>query len=191
MIGVCLTLTSIHKFSFRLECEDSRIGVPDRLIVGRQEEESAVHIVLKALSFLLFYRERIQIGGHLYTDNIPFVPDLLQLSYEGHPTFWAECGESEPARLKKIVAKAPDAEIWWVREKEGEMDRMCAQLKKAGVRPGRIKMLGIPDELVQNLCQSLQAKNEIFWMPASFEPPGLQFDFNSEWIESPFELGEY
>ena len=189
---MCLfELTSLHKYSFRIECQDSRLGVPDRLIVGRQEEESGEHVVLKALSFLLFFRERLQIGGHLYTENIPFVPDLLQLSYEGHPTFWAECGESEASRIKKIVAKAPEAEIWWVREKEGELDRMMGLLKKAGVRSGRVKLLGMPEALVQNLCQSLQAKNEIYWMPAEFDPPGLQFDFNQEWIESSFEVGAY
>tara|TARA_A100001037_G_C15132057_1_gene629183 strand:- start:1579 stop:2145 length:567 start_codon:yes stop_codon:yes gene_type:complete len=188
---MAFNLKGPHKFSFRIECQDSRLGIPGRLIVGRQDEESEVHVVLKVLSYLIFYRHRLQIGGHLFHDNIPFLPDLLQLDYEGHPGFWAECGPSEMPRLKKIVAKAPNAEIWWVRERMGEMDAMKAALKKAGVRPERIRLLGLPGELVASLCHSLQARNEIFWMPATMEPPELQFDFNQEWIQSGFELGRY
>ena len=71
------------------------------------------------------------------------------------------------------------------------MDAMKAALKKAGVRPERIRLLGLPGELVASLCHSLQARNEIFWMPATMEPPELQFDFNQEWIQSGFELGRY
>ncbi len=166
------------------------MALPERLIVGRHDDESVVHVVLKALSFFIFYRERLQMGGHLHNENIPFIPDLLQLDYEGHPTFWAECGPSDPARIKKIVAKAPDAEVWWVRETTAEMEHMPQRLKKAGVRPGRVKFLGFPEELIETLCQCLQAKNDVFWMPADFDPPALQFDFNSEWVESPFEIGE-
>lgn len=184
-------LSAIHKFSFRIECEDSRLGLPERLIVGRHEDETPLHVLLKALSFLIFYRERLQMGGHLFDENIPFVPDLLQLSYEGHPTFWVECGESDPSRLKKIVAKAPDAAIWWVRETPDEMERMGKLLKKAGVRPGHVNLLGFPIDLIETLSAGLTARNDIFWMPAQFEPPQLQFDFNSEWIDSPFVLGRY
>lgn len=182
---------SIHKFSFRIECEDTRLGLPEKLVIGRDQDEAIVHVVLKALGFLIFFRERLQIGGHLFNDNIPFVPDLLQLDYEGHPLFWAECGESDPQRLKKIVAKAPRGEVWWLRERQGDFERMSGALKKAGVRPGRVRMLAFPDELVDGLCQNLAARNEVYWMPASFEPPALQFDFNSEWIESDFALGDY
>lgn len=191
MISGLSEFSSQHKFSFRIECQDSRLDVPDRLIVGRQDEESEMHIVLKALGFLFFYRGRLQIGGHLYNDNIPFIPDILQLNYEGHPTFWAECGVSDPRRLKKIVAKAPQAEVWWIRETDTEMEVMPNQLKKAGVRPGRVKLLGFPAALVKDLCRLLRAKNEIFWMPPDFFPPAIQFDFNNEWIESSFALRTY
>ena len=191
LLGGLSEYSSHHKFSFKIECQDSRLGVPERLIVGRHDDEAVVHVVLKALSYLVFYRERIQMGGHLHNENIPFIPDVLQLDYDGRPTFWAECGPSDPARLKKIVAKAPDAEIWWVRETVEEMQQMPARLKKAGVRAGRIRLLGFPAEMIEGLCQSLLAKNEIYWMPAVFDPPALQFDFNNEWIETPFELGDY
>ncbi len=189
--GALEELVAHHKYSFRIECQDSRLGIPDRLVVGRHDDETPRQVLLKTFCFLMFYRERLQFGGHLVNENIPFIPDLLQLDYDGRPNFWAECGPCDPGRLKKILAKAPDAEIWWVRESHVDDPDWQPVLKKGGIRPGRLRVLELPQALLDDLERLLLPRNEIYWMPADWEPPGLAFDFNSEWIESEFGVATY
>ncbi len=177
-----------HKFGFRIECSEPRLGIPDRLVVGRKAEESQRDVVLKLLGYLYFHRERLQLGGHLQAENIPFVPDLLQLDYEGRPRFWGECGESDPRRIRKILQKASRAEVWWIRCAGGEPEE---DLRRAGVRPGRLRFLDLPGEPLDELSRGLRARNEVFWMPPEHSPPLIQLDFNGLWIESGFRLGGY
>jgi len=50
------------KFVFTLKTDDKRRQLPYKILLGQQENETANHILLKVLGYLLFFRERIEIA---------------------------------------------------------------------------------------------------------------------------------
>ena len=121
-ISSVLNFPVSSKYSFKLKSEDQRRDLPEKIIIGRQTLDTAEHVVLKMLSYVLFYRERIRIDTNLHTDSIPYVPDLVQLDYELRPKLWVECGECAVSRLDKLAVKVPEAEIWVVLRSESLAD---------------------------------------------------------------------
>ena len=103
------------KYSFHLESRDRRRDLPRKIIIGRQDPETRLHVALKLLAYLIFFRPRLQIATNLHMDSIPFVPDLVQLDYELRPKLWVECGECSVGKLNKLAVKVPEAEIWVMR----------------------------------------------------------------------------
>src|SRR4051812_31121136 len=100
------------KFSFTIHNLDPRKLLPGKIIIGQQATETSNHVLLKFLAFLLFYRERLQVEVNLENDNIPYLPDLVQLDYEMRVKLWIECGECGVNKLDRLAVKVPEAEIW-------------------------------------------------------------------------------
>ena len=176
------------KFSFHLESREKRRALPPKIIIGRQETETRAHVALKLLAFLIFFRERLQIEANLHQDDIPFVPDLVQLDYELHPKLWVECGECGVQKLHKLAVKVPDAEIWLVKRSLAEAEQLLPAMAKAGLRPNRYQVLALDREMFEELCGLMRSRNELTWVRGDFDPPGVQFDFNGLWFDAPFTV---
>ena len=174
------------RYSFQLQSGDSRLSLPRKLVLHHRLDESSDMVLLKILGFLLLNRDRLQVEPRLHDRDIHLVPHLLQLDFELHPALWAECGECEIKRLNKIAVKAPDAEIWILRESGEAAEQLVQQLKKHKLRKGRYDIVGFDSEMFSELRSHLQPRNEIFWLSPEFDPPKVQFDFNGIWFESPF-----
>ena len=95
----------MSKFSFDLKSEERRRDLPPKIIVGQKENESARHVLLKFLAYVMFFRERVQIEARLHNDDIPFEPDIVALDYSLHPILWVECGDCGVAKLDKLAVK--------------------------------------------------------------------------------------
>ena len=123
------------KYSFTIENQDhKRPSLPRKVIIGRKDPETLDHVLLKLMAFLLFHRERVQLEAPLDSDNIPFIPDLVQLDYELRPTLWVECGECGVPKLNKLAVKVPEAEIWVIKRspKEAVSPRVSARMPSHG-----------------------------------------------------------
>jgi len=179
------------KFAFRLLSEDSRRPLPSKIIIGEHETETAVHVVLKALAYLFFYRDRIQVETDLHLDSVPFVPDLAQLDYTMRPALWVECGECSVAKLNKLATKLPEAEIWVVRPSRADGDQLLLAMKRAELRQGRYHVLALETEGFNEILGLLQPRNEVRWYRLQMDPPVMQFDFNGLWFELPFDILEW
>ena len=176
------------KFSFHLESQDKHRPLPSKIIIGRQEAETLAHVVLKLLAFLIFFRERLQIEANLHEDDIPFVPDLVQLDYELRPRLWVECGECGVQKLHKLAVKVPDAEIWIVKRSVAEAQHLLQAMAKVELRQNRYQVLALDHEMFEELCGLMHSRNELAWMHGEFDPPGVQFDFNGLWFDAPFTV---
>lgn len=174
------------RYSFQLQSGDSRLSLPGKLVLHHRLDETSDMILLKVLGFLLLHRERLQVEPRLHDRDIHLVPHLLQLDFELHPALWAECGECEIKRLNKIAVKAPDAEIWILRESPEAAEAVLKQMQKHKLRKGRYEIIGFEFEMLEELRAHLQPRNEIFWVAPEFDPPKLQFDFNGLWFEGAF-----
>jgi len=176
------------KFSFNLQSQDRRRDLPGKIIIGMQVNESIAHVLLKLLAYILFFRERLQLEANLHMDSIPFVPDLVQLDYELRPRLWVECGECGVNKLHKISVKLPDAEIWVVTPSASSAEQMRDAMVRAELRENRFQILGLDQEMFEEMSRMVQSRNEITWVRGEFDPPNLQFDFNGLWFDAPFTL---
>ena len=176
------------RYTFTLESHERRRPLPRKILIAQNENETAAHVGLKLLAFLLFARERLQIEPRLHNENIPFIPDLVQLDYELRPVLWIECGECSLAKLDKLSVKAPEAEIWVVRRSAGEAEQLRRSMEKQALRRGRYGIVGLDAAFFEEICARLQERNEVTWMACDFDPPAMQFDFNGLWFDTPFTV---
>ena len=176
------------KYSFQLESTDRRRPLPHKIIIGQQDSEPTPYVLLKLLAYLLFFRERIQIEVNLYEDDIPFVPDLLQLDYELRPVLWVECGDCAVAKLDRLAVKVPEAQIWVVNRSLPEAEGLQAAMRKGGLRRDRYHLVGLDALMFDEVLGLLQNRNRVFWVRGEFDPPNLQFDFNGLWFDAPFHV---
>ena len=175
------------KYSFRFESRENRRQLPSKLIIARNEPETAAHVVLKVLAFLLFHRDRLQMETNLHIEHISFVPDLIQLDYTLRPALWVECGDCSVTKLDKLAVKVPEAEIWIVKKSLVEAQQLLKAMERGGLRKNRYGLIAFDSDLFNEITGLLENRNEILWYVGSFEPGLMQFDFNSLWFELTFE----
>ena len=174
------------KFTFVMHSEDRHRALPHKVIIGRNETETVAHVTLKFLSYAIFYRERLLIETNLHNEQIPFVPDLVQLDYELRPGLWIECGECTLSKLRKLAAKAPGAEIWVVKRNEQDARHLLQAMEKEDLRQGRYQILGLDAGMFREVAALTDVKNEVTWYRGEFEPPRLQFEYNGIWFDTGF-----
>jgi hypothetical protein len=179
------------KYTFGLTSQDSTRDFPSKIIIGQQQTETVVHVALKLLGYLLFFRERLQIEPRLPNDAIPYVPDLVQLDYELRVQLWVECGECSVSKLHKLAVKTPEADIWIVKKSFASADDLLRSMQREEFRTGRYHIIGLDQKLFNEVCDLIQSKNELFWLKATFDPPEKQFDLNGLWFEMPFKVLHY
>ena len=176
------------KYSFNLQSRDRRRDLPTKIVIGQNTTETAAHVLLKLLAYVLFYRERLQIETDLHMDSIPFVPDVVQLDYGLRPVMWIECGECSVGKLHKLAVKAPEAEIWVVKRSAAEARALVQAMAKMELRRDRYNLVGLDAGMFDEMCDLLQSRNQLLWVQGEFDPPNLQFDFNGLWFDAPFEV---
>jgi uncharacterized protein YaeQ len=181
----------LAKYSFKLASADDRRPLPGRLILGQNLTETLAQVVLKLFAFLLFHRERLQIEPALHDDNIPFVPDLVQLDYTLRPALWIECGECSVEKLDRLAVKVPEAEVWVLKRSVAAAEQLHQSMARQGLRRGRYKLLGMDAAMFDEVEGLVQSRNEIFWVAGRFDPPVLQFDLNGLWFDAPFTVLEF
>jgi uncharacterized protein YaeQ len=179
------------KYSFTLASEDRKRDLPRKLIIGQQDTETIVHVALKLMGFLLFYRERLLVEPTHIDDQIPFVPDLAQLDYQLRPVLWVECGECGVAKLNKLAVKVPEAEIWILKKSPEAAEDLFRQMAKGELRRDRYNLVGLDPEMFEEICSLSKSRNQVFWLSGDFDPPNLQFEFNGLWFDAPFTITRF
>lgn len=171
------------KYSFTLHSENRRRPLPRKIIIGCQDTETTRHVLLKLFGFLLFHRERLLMEPRLQDDNIPFRPDLVQLDYQLRPRLWVECGDCSVQKLDRLAVKVPEAEIWVLKQSSAEVEELMLAMRKHNLREQRYHLLAFDSEMFDEIQSRLSARNEVFWVLGTLDPPSMQFDFNGLWFQ--------
>ena len=180
------------KYSFTLASEDKRrADLPRKILIAQHQTETVAHVTLKLLAFLMFWRPRLQLESNLHDDDIPFIPDLVQLDYSLRPALWVECGECSVAKLHKLAVKCHDAEIWVVKRSPAELESLRLAMKKAGLREDRYSLLALDPEMFNEVCGLVQQRNEVTLFACDFNSPKFQFDFNGLWFDAEFGVARF
>ncbi len=177
-----------NKYVFDLKSDEHHRPLPRRMTMGQGDNETVLHSVLKLLGFILFFRERLEVGGKLHNDNIPFDPDIVQLDYTLRPVLWIECGDCGVNKLNKLAVKVPDAEIWILKSSPLEAQTLITAMRKEELRKDRYNLIGFDPDIIQELCDLVRPRNELFWLKGSFEPAHMEFDFNGLWFDTSFTV---
>lgn len=176
------------KFTFRCTSDDRRRPLPHKVLFGLGVNESASHVVLKLLAWLLFFRERLTLETAVPDDNIPFVPDLCQLGYDLRPSLWVECGDCSVAKLHKLAVKCPEAALWIVKRSRADADQLMRSMAREALRRNRYGLVALDPSVVEELIGLLRERNTVHWYRGDFDPPAFQLDFNGLWFDSAFEV---
>lgn len=176
------------KFNFSLRSEDPSRKLPTKVIIGRQETETVVHVTLKLIGFILFYRDRLQIETRLPNSMISFVPDLVQLDYELRPKLWVECGECSVTKLDKLAVKAPEADLWVIKKSVAAAEELLHGMAKEGLRRNRYGIIALDGEIFAEMCGLVTGRNELLWVSGGMETGEAHFDFNALWFEMPMTV---
>jgi uncharacterized protein YaeQ len=180
------TLVMSGRFGFSLSSPSRTI--PERITIGQGDTETIAHVALKFLAYLLFRRERLQIEPNLHDANIPFRPDVVQLDYQLRPVLWVECGECSVQKLDKLAVKAPEAKLWVLKRSPESAHDLLERMRKAELRQHRYNILAFDQEPFEDLCTSIKARNDVFVVSSSIDPPACCFDFNGLWFDLSFNL---
>ena len=176
----------IHKHSFRLVSHDPRRKLPEKITIGRGQEGLPEEIILTLLGYLVLFNQRLEIGGRLISEEMPYVPALVELDDSLRPLRWCEAGEIGFKHLKKIAIKAPDAEIWIFQASAAQAEETLQRIRKEGLRRDRYRLIGFESGMVEELEGLLVARNDLTWIQGDMEALTLQFDFNGLWFEGGF-----
>lgn len=175
------------KFTFQCSSDDGRRPLPHKILFGLGLNETARHIVLKFMAWVLFHRERLMVETSVQNDSIPFVPDLCQLGYDMRPALWVECGDCSVAKLHKLGAKCPEAEIWVVKASLAEVQSLMRSMAREELRTDRYDLLALDPETVGELIGLIRERNEFHLHRADPEDKRLQFEFNGLWFDTTYE----
>jgi len=179
------------KFNFDLRSDDWRRKLPEKLIIGRTELETAEHIVLKLLAYVILFRERLEISPNLHDEDIPFIPGVVQLDYEKRPALWVECSDCTVQKLDKLAVKAHEAEIWVMLRSPDALAQLVRQMTHAKVRKNRYHLVAFEDEMFTEMVRLLHTRNDFYLVQAELAPPTLQFDFNETWFDVPYFIEKF
>jgi hypothetical protein len=141
----------VPKDSFAFESQERRPPLPTRVILGQNENEGIKHIMLKFFAYVLFCRERIQIGPTLGIDAIPFAADIAQLDYEMR----VECGVG---KLHELAVKVPQADIWVLKRSLTEARNLYPAMEKEGLRRDRYGLIGLDAAMFDEMCELIATR---------------------------------
>ena len=142
------------KYTFTIHAE----RIPPKLVLAQAEGESEAHIILKLLSYLMFYRQGIKIEHRVEQH---FKPDLVVEGDNFQPVLWVDCGNTAIRKLDKVATKNHNCEIYILKENYRQLDAYFKNAKKRVKRIERVQFICFDDGFVDALVNGLQRTNEV------------------------------
>lgn len=179
------------KITVRLTSEIANHPLPSKVLLNQDLMEPLDHVLLKLLAYVVFQRERLQLEPRLHDDNIPFIPDLIQLDYEMKPALWIECGETLATKLDKLAVKAPWAELWVVSRSSEKQNEIMEEMRRHNLRHDRYRLLVFETAVFDEMLSVLVSRNELALYRLDFAGQFLHMDFNGLWFEMTFGIDSF
>lgn len=124
------------------------IRVGDRKVVLRKHAgESERHVLLKAIVFALYADQYPNLTIE-YSAGLKYKPDLVAFDEAGRISFWAECGETSPTKIRWLIRTMREGHLVFARQ-AGARDtfpEIVARAVSEFPRHGLIQVLQFGDE---------------------------------------------
>lgn len=162
----------IEKFTFDLQLPPAaylRQSNPDehislkqpvrkKIILVKNDLELRAHVVLKLLSYMLFYDPRLQIEMNI---GMHYKPDLVIPGDHGVPELWIDCGQIALKKVDSLSIKLKATRICLVKETKREMESFRKVIEKKVDYPEKLEYLAFENGFVTGLADALARTNEV------------------------------
>ncbi len=135
-------------------------GVEERVFLRKKRGESMHHVVMKLLSYLLYYRSglaiEVGVGGH-------YKPDVVAMNARGEPVLWIDCGTTGVDKLGRLVERYPEATVVIVKQREGALRRYRqSAISTLGEEAlTSVVWVAVGRDLVEWLCRRLSGRHSL------------------------------
>jgi uncharacterized protein YaeQ len=171
------------KLTFALASDEKTRKLPSKIVVSQGQNETLDHVLLKALAFVMFYRDRLRLEVDVELPGVPFVPDLVALGLDGRPELWIECGEVSLHKLEKLTLKLNDTDLWLVKRTAGEVAKTLELARRNLKRLQRLRLMTFDPGFLPEMLSLATGSNSIHLV--KLVPWELmQLNFNGLWFET-------
>jgi uncharacterized protein YaeQ len=119
---------------------DRGLELVGKLIVDRDPETPAEHVILRALAWCLFHRDGLRLA-----DGPPRrdVPDLSIVSAELKAVTWIACGAADAEEIRRVIVHNRGVHVETLFDEAAPLDRFQHQLSGIKKRPPGLEEIGI------------------------------------------------
>lgn len=158
----------IEKFTFDIVAP----RVKRKLILVKNDSERREHVVLKLLSYILFYDPRLKVEPDL---GMHFRPDLAIEGDHGVPEMWIDCGQISLDKAEKLSRKLRTTRLIFVKASVQELMRYKATVDKKVEFASRIEYLAFDSGVIESMALDLGKSNELTLYEVDEETVGVTF----------------
>jgi uncharacterized protein YaeQ len=148
-----------HEYRVAFSHVDRDLHLERTVVVSRHASETAEHLTLRMLSWLMLWEDRLVFG---LGDAVGDAPDLLAEDLTGRVQTWIACGDVDPRHLRKVVQHNRDAVAHVVFGSRERRDAFVAEVESwGGRRPKgweRISLWTIDEALVNALAANEEVR---------------------------------
>lgn len=146
----------IEKFTFEV-CAP-KIPPQTKLILVKDVCELRAHIVMKLLSYLLYYTPELKVE---VTADMHYKPDLMVAGEHGIPKVWVDCGQVGIKKIEVLSKKLKNSRVIFVKSTERELLVFKKMIEKKIDHPERLEFLAFEAGFVESIGNALQRTNHI------------------------------
>jgi len=137
------------------------LGVHDlreRVFLTKKRGESLDHVLMKFLSWLLFYHPdlRIEVPADQH-----YKPDLVRFDERGAPLQWVDCGQTAIKKLDRIASRNRKTLIDIVKPTERELRLFKDAADSKISRPERVRYFAFRDGFLDELAELIHSRHEV------------------------------
>ena len=133
-------------------------GERARLITVKGSRESWEHVMMKLVSYVLFYHEDLEverrIGQH-------YKPDLVRLDLRGEPVQWIDCGKTTLRKLDRITRSNQGTFIDIVKPSRTAMRHYKRMADEQLALPERVRYWAVDANFLRALAAQLTGRHEL------------------------------
>jgi uncharacterized protein YaeQ len=155
MLGLRLQL------QIELEIENEAVGArraSERLFLVKKPGESLEHVLMKLLSYVLFFDPGLEVEA---SAEQHYKPDLLRLDERGEPVQWIDCGSTSLRKLDRITQRNRRSFIDIVKPSERELRLFKEAADRKLERPERVRYWAFADGFLDRLAERIHGRHGV------------------------------
>ncbi len=146
----------IEKFTFEV-CAP-KIPPQTKLILVKELSELRNHVVMKLLSYLIYYTPELKVEA---TADMHYKPDLMIPGEHGVPQLWIDCGQVALKKIDALATKLKNTRVIFVKESKRELDVFKKMIDKKIDKGERLEFLAFDQGFIAQVSNALQRTNHI------------------------------